>query len=99
MFKFTIPLNIQFYENRIKITRLDTEEVVEQVATQPFTFVRLLLGDFENGENCLKLALQKLKLNKFLAPQCSSSSNVHDRRRIEFHRDSGIQGGNRALWG
>ena len=46
MFDFTIPIYIQLYENRIKITRLDTQEVVEQIAEEPFTSVRLLLGDF-----------------------------------------------------
>ncbi len=61
MFDFTIPIYVQLYENRIKITRLDTQEVVEQIAEEPFTSVRLLLGDFENGEKCLKLALIKLK--------------------------------------
>lgn len=69
MFQLTIPLYIQFYENRIKITRLDTNEVVEQVAPEPFTSVRLLLGDFEKGENCLKLAIKKLKMRKVFAPQ------------------------------
>jgi len=72
MFDFTIPVYIQFYENRIKITRLDTQEVVEQIAEEPFTSVRLLLGDFENGEKCLKLALIKLKFRKWLSPQLSA---------------------------
>lgn len=67
-----IPLYIQFFENRIKITRLDTEEVVEQIAPQPFTSVRLLLGDFENGEKCLQLAIKQLNLSKWLAPQMNA---------------------------
>jgi hypothetical protein len=72
MFDFTLPIYIQFYENRIKITRPDTQEVVEQIAEESFTSVRLLLGDFENGEKCLKLALIKLKFRKWLSPQLSA---------------------------
>lgn len=68
----TIPLYIQFYENRIKISRLDTDEVVEQVAPEPFTSSRMLLGDFEKGEKCLRLAIQKLNVGRWITPKINA---------------------------
>ena len=81
MFLKPIPFYIQFYENRIKITRLDTREEVEQVAIEPFTTVRLLMGDFEKAENCLRLAIKKLKLNKWISPQFNAI--VHPMSKTE----------------
>lgn len=81
MFFKPIPLYIQFYENRIKITRLDTREEAEQVAIEPFTTVRLLMGDYEKAENCLRLAIKKLHLNKWISPQFNAI--VHPMAKTE----------------
>ena len=69
MFRFNIPLYIQFHKNRIVAMRLDTLQKVSQVADEPYTGVRVLIGDFFATEKCLKSLLTQFKFRKWFRPQ------------------------------
>ncbi len=69
MFQLKSRVYIQFYENRIKVSRLDTQESVEEKSEEAFSSSRLIIGDFEIAETCLRTMIKKLWNSRWGLPQ------------------------------
>lgn len=68
MFGLKSQVYIQFYENRIKVSRLDTQESVEEKPKEAFSSSRLIIGDFVAAETCLRTLIKKLWNSKWGSP-------------------------------
>lgn len=60
MFFKPIPLFVQFYKDKVVVTRLDLQESITEFASEKYYNNRLLIADFYNAENTLRLAINKL---------------------------------------
>ncbi len=65
--RFSTPLHIQIYANRIRVVTLDLpQRHVESVPEEPFTTDRLLVGNFKSAEKCLVGCVSALIHGKWL---------------------------------
>ena len=45
-----IPIYLQFYKNKITVTRLDNGKTITRITDSPFSSERMILADFPNAE-------------------------------------------------
>ncbi|TXS91941.1 hypothetical protein FV139_14540 [Parahaliea maris] len=65
--RFSTPLHIQIYANKIRVSTLDLpQRHMERIPQEPFTTPRLLVGNFKSAEKCLADAISELTRGKWM---------------------------------